>query len=303
VKGNLAEQSRRRSRRIFRHSGSFPIPFRILQSPTTDQFYSQEDLFFDSEPTLDSDKMSTSGFPQAIPVSQPVPPTPVQLFSQVLVLNNTKELHVLIAANQAQFTAKEFIDQIQYQGFERNGFILSAARRISASQMLRLAIIGAIRGANFDKIIKSSEKVDDDLKKLVTDNVVKRKAVGSTDITILRCTAALPQWCAFFLGSAGVQKKIASLDCPASLQFPSAGSLPMSKIVRKQHIQFSMHFSKLIKGTFNENIYMTMMGNTIPLDEIPDSVRLVLGDRDTSFDVSVYIEEVKKELGTAVVKV
>jgi hypothetical protein len=229
-------------------------------------------------------------------------PTPEQLFVQVLALNNTKELHALITANQALFNAKSFIDGVQYQGFERNAFILSAAKKLNASQMLRLAIIGAIRGANFDKIVKSSEKVDDDLKSLVTSGVVKRKAVGSTDITILRCTAALPQWCAFFLGTAGVQKKISSLDCPAALQFPSAGSLPMSKPIRLQHIRFSMHFSKLIKGTFNENIYLTMMSNTIPEDEIPDSVRLILGTNDPQVDAVSYIEEVKKELGTAVVK-
>jgi hypothetical protein len=286
-----------RKRRQFRNSGSNLVP--LILSPRrelAEQFYSQEDLFSDQS----SEMEGSAPMPPLLPV--PAQLTPAQLFDRTLKLANVNEFNQLILQNQALFNPNEFVDNIRYQGFERDSFILSAAQRITASQMLRLAIIGAIRGANFDKIMRSSLKVDEDLKQLATAGTIKRKAVGSTDITVLRCTAAIPQWAAYFMGKAGVAKKIGNLDCPAALQFPGAASLPMSKEVRLQHVKFSIHFSKLIKGEFNENIYMTMMQNIIPAGQIPDELRLVLGTYDQNVDVTPSIEAYKKEIGTAVVK-
>jgi hypothetical protein len=283
-----------RKRRIFRHSTSSLIPLQLGKDQVTDHFYSEQDLFDNqSEMAVPS----TSGAGLAAP-----PATNEQLFHSPLVITNTKQLYDMIAVNQAAFQASEFVDSIRYQGFERSSFIIAAALQISSSQFIRLALIGAIRGANFEKIQKSSAKLDDDIVSLFTRSIVKRKANGPKEITILRCTAAIPQWCAYFLGQSSVVKKLPNMECPASLQFPAAGSLPMSKELRLQHIRFCMYFSKVIKGTFNENIYMTMMNNPIPTEEIPDMLRLVLGSPDTTVDVMGYIEEVKKEIGSSVVK-
>jgi hypothetical protein len=229
-------------------------------------------------------------------VTPPQAQQPIDYFTVPLTLVNTKQFYDLIAQNQSRFNIKDFVDSVAYQGFERTAYLFHAASVINASQMLRLAIIGAIRGANFDKIVKSSEKVDDDLKALVSSGVIKRKATGSKELTILRCTAALPQWAAFFLGRAGVQKKIPTLECHACLQFPAAASLPMSKQVRIEHIRFSMQFSKLIKGPFSENIYMAMVSNPIPLSEIPDELKLILGAYDPGFDTMAAITTMSKEL-------
>jgi hypothetical protein len=224
------------------------------------------------------------------------------MFKSALTFRDTKQFNDLVRLNADAFSAAEFIDDIKYQGFERESFIIEAAKRISASQMIRLGLIGAIRGANFKKIKENSTKIDNDLVKLSDDGIVLRRATKSNDITVLRCTSAIPHWCAYFMGKAAVSKKIPSLECPASLQFPAAASLPMSKVVRLQHVRFSMHFSKLIKGQFNENIYMTMFENPIPLDQIPDELKLVLGTPDNNVDLKPTIEEVQKELGTALVK-
>lgn len=229
-------------------------------------------------------------------------PVPVDFFNATLQISLTKELHDLIVVNSGKFDYRKYIDDIKYQGFERSGFIVAALKQISPNQFLRLAILGAIRGANFEKIKDSSTAIDQDLKDLFTSGVVKRKAVKSTDITVLRCTASLPQWCVYFMGQAPVQKKLPGLECHASLQFPAAGSLPMSDKIRLDHIRFSMAFSKVIGGRFDENIYMAMMSNPIPAQEIPDTVKLILGEHDVSHDQRQLIEDVKKELGVSLVK-
>jgi hypothetical protein len=231
-------------------------------------------------------------------------PAPIDYFNIPLSLKDVKQFHDVIVNNQSRFQAHNFVQDIQYRGFERSSFIIAAALKITASQMIRLAIIGAIRGANFKKIVGSSEKVDADLVKLVDDKVVLRTAVGSSDITILRCTAAIPQWCAYFLGTAAVQKKMPSMECPAALQFPAAGSLPMSREVRLQHIKFCIYFSKMIKGVFKESIYMAMMSNTVDPREIPDEVKMILGANEPNLDVTKYIDDIKKEAtGSEIVKV
>lgn len=254
------------------------------QSLNLDQYSSEQNLF----------EMSQPG---------PVAHTPnVDFFNTTLSITQAKELHDLISVNMGRFDFKKYVDDIKYQGFERTGFILAALKQISANQFLRLAILGAIRGANFEKIKDSSTAIDQDLKDLFTNGIIKRKAVRSTDITILRCTASLPQWCVYFMGQAPVQKKVPNLECHASLQFPAAGSLPMSRKVRIEHIKFSMNFSKIIGGKFDENIYMAMMSNPIPPSEIPDNVKMILGDHDPSQDQRQVLEDVKKELGVALTR-
>jgi len=192
-----------------------------------------------------------------------------------------------------EFDVTSFVDAIKYQGFNRDEFVNSALRRISAHQMIRLALMGSIRGANFEKIAKSSSAIDADILELHTKNIVLRRATKSTDITVLRCSAAIPQWTAYFMGTAGVPKKFGSLSCPASLQFSAAGALPMSAQVRAQHVQFAVHFSRVIGGDFNENIYMAMVNNMLSLSEVPDQLKAILGvssnDEARQVDVAAII--------------
>jgi len=84
---------------------------------------------------------------------------------------------------------------------------------------------------------------------------------GTESISCQRITAATADLCAFFLKKAGISKRI-DVDCPAWLQFPSAGSLPLTATLRAQHIEFSRKFSSLIGGSFNEQIYFQMSQNT-----------------------------------------
>jgi hypothetical protein len=209
------------------------------------------------------------------------------------------QIHSLIQTYMQQFDAKGFIDNIKYQGFNRDEFIRSSIARISASQMLRLALMGAIRGANFDKISRSSAAIDGDLSRLASSGTIKRTARRADDITILRCTSAIPQWAAYYMSQVGVVKKLPGIQCPAFLQFPAAASLPMSGQLRHAHVQFSIQFSKVIGGIFNENIYMAMFNNQLSMSEIPDQIRMHLGinseEESRNVDVAnMLAEEVRR---------
>lgn len=196
-------------------------------------------------------------------------------FNTTMTNVDATKLNQIINQYMANFDPHSFIDGIKYQGFNREEYIKSSLAKITVHQLLRLALIGAIRGANMEKIIKGSKQMDADLVQIVKDNIVVRSARRSDDITILRCTAAIPQWVAYFMGQSAVVKKF-QLACPACLQFPAAGSLPMSPRIRSLHVQFAIHFSRVIGGDFNENIYMAMFNNQISLSEISDELKLVL---------------------------
>jgi len=84
--------------------------------------------------------------------------------------------------------------------------------------------------------------------------------------------AATADLAAFYLKKLNIPKRISSLLCPSWLQFPSAGSLPLDGILRQQHLEFAIQFSKLITqgpntvgnavGGFNQQIYDQMVNNT-----------------------------------------
>lgn len=198
-------------------------------------------------------------------------------FDQTLTNFSAIDLHNLISQYMSQFDAATFVQNIRYQGFNREEFIREALTKITPHQMLRLALIGAIRGANMNKIMSSSAAIDEDIARLAAGDLLKRTARRSGDITILRCTSAIPQWCAYYMAQAGVVKKVPASACPSWLQFPSAAALPMSAQLRHAHIQFSIAFSKVIGGVFNENIYMAMFNNQLEWREVPDMLKHELG--------------------------
>jgi len=163
-----------------------------------------------------------------------------------------------------------FIRGIEYQGFDRLLYIKHALTLMSVSVFSRFAIIGALRGSNFEKIKDSCENMPSDLPASFTTCGFVKTPKKRKDLTILRNTASIPHWCVYWFRKAGVEKKIPGSGCPAELQFPGAASLPMSREVRMQHIDFCFQFSQLLTGgKFNLNIYLVAMKNAIPISEIP----------------------------------
>lgn len=172
----------------------------------------------------------------------------------------------------------EFIRAIEYQGFNRAAYIQNALRRMSVSVFSRFAIIGAVRGSNFTKIVDTCDQMPQDLITNYNSLGFVTKPKKRFDLTILRCTASTPHWCAYWMHKAQVEKKIEDCDCPPYLQFPGAASLPMSETLRRQHIEFCARFSSLLPGgKFNLNIYMTAYTNVIPMSELPADILLLLG--------------------------
>ena len=192
-------------------------------------------------------------------------------------------LNYLHAKSMLNFS--EFIEGISYQGFNRLEYIKSSLKKVSVSVFCRFAILGAIRGSNFDKIKDSCLHMPSDLSTLVSRGDIVKKAKKRDDMTILRFTASIPHWVSFWLFQIDVPKKIESEECPGWLQFPGAASLPMGKKQRLQHISFCKAFSALLPGgSFNGNIYFVAYTNQIPVSDVPTILKehLGVGAQDTT---------------------
>lgn len=205
------------------------------------------------------------------------------IWSDVIAGTNAVMLHRFITAisQTDTFDAHGFINNIQYQGFDREYYIKAALKKVSISIFLRFAILGAVRGSNFKKITDTCLDMPQDLQNIYSTGIIVKKASKKDELTILRFTASVPQWCAYYMHSASIEKKIPNEECPGWLQFPGAASLPMSEDLRKQHIKFSISFSKLLPGgSFSETIYLTAYNNMIPMAEIPQALMLQMGVRN-----------------------
>jgi hypothetical protein len=196
-----------------------------------------------------------------------------------------------IAVMEKEYDLASFIRGIEYQGFDRLYYIKVALAKMSVSLFCRFAILGAIRGSNFTKVVETCEIMPQDMISGFTSLGFVKTPKKRDHLTILRCTASIPHWCSYFLAKAEVEKKL-QLPCPASLQFPGAASLPMSKSVRIQHLEFCVAFSSLLPGgTFNFNIYQTAMSNQIPIVSIPQEVLLLLEVSSSSESHSLTEDE------------
>lgn len=186
------------------------------------------------------------------------------------------------ASTEQEYDLTSFIRAIEYQGFDRAFYIKHCLGKMSISVFARFAILGAVRGSNFKRITETCDNMPQDLIDAFTRCSFVKTPSKRTDITILRCTASIPHWCAFYLNKANVAKKLNAL-CPAPLQFPGAASLPMSREIRMQHIAFCQAFSMLLPGgRFRLSIYLTAMSNLIPVADIPAPVLAILNVSSSS---------------------
>lgn len=201
------------------------------------------------------------------------------LWNTVLVGAAVKQIEQILSRSKADsaYDMTAFIRGVEYQGFDRLFYIKHALTKMSVSVFARFAIIGAIRGSNFTKICDSCETMPGDLISGFTSCGFVKTPKRRTDLTILRNTASIPHWCAYWNIKAVIVKKIPTNDCDSALQFPGAASLPMSRTVRMNHLRFCSEFSQLLPGgRFNLNIYLTAMKNSIPVTDIPAEVLSIL---------------------------
>lgn len=150
-----------------------------------------------------------------------------------------------------------YYEAFRYHGFDRMEVLFNLYEVVqdkeTAHQLIMLcAIQGPVR-ASIAKLLGGKTPID--LK--IPASGVK----GTSRISCQRVTAATADLAAYFLKKANFPKRLVH-DCPAWLQFPSAGSITMPENVRLLHIDFSRKFSVLIGGVFNEQIYATMVANS-----------------------------------------
>jgi hypothetical protein len=218
----------------------------------------------------------------------------MSLFNASYEYKNENELFDLIRSGVVDIDMKALYDQVRYQGFNRIDFLKFALRSVSPATMIKIAMIGAVRGSNFAKILETPN-LPVDVKNLMDNGtILNRKATRTSDITITRCTAAMPEWSAYALMQAGVPGRLSKLDLDPCLQFPAAGSLPMSLKVRKDHIEFSAQFSRLINGSFKATIYKAMYNDTVKVANIHPDLLPKLGvtrDADAVVDIDRLLEE------------
>jgi len=215
------------------------------------------------------------------------------MWNDVMKFDSDKlEVVMKLASTDPDYELTSFIQKIEYQGFDRLFYIKTALSKMSVSMFCRYAILGAVRGSNFDRIVETCEEMPKDLIAGFTSLKFVKTPKKRDELTILRCTASIPHWCAYYLRQANIAKKL-NMSCPAPLQFPGAASLPMSKEVRMWHISFCQSFSALLPGgRFRVTIYMTAMSNLIPVTYIPNAVLELLGVSSASESYRLTDEEV-----------
>ena len=179
------------------------------------------------------------------------------------------DVHVWISKiyDIAKYTEEDFIalyDTYKYKGFERLEVLKALKLKINDPELVIHAIIVcALNGP----VRASQTKLKNG--KTLQDMGVPASVRGEKAVSCGRITAATADLAAFFLKKFNCPKKIES-ELPGWLQFPSAASIKMPDNIRSLHKQFSINFSKVIGGEFNESIYNTMVQNSY----IDDKLRL-----------------------------
>lgn len=152
---------------------------------------------------------------------------------------------------------KSYYEEFSYKGFNRKDVLKELKRAVpDLKTSIQIIIVCALSGP---KRAARTKLLDG--KTIENHGIPASGAKGTKNISCQRITAATADLAAFYLKKLNVPKRI-MVDCPAWLQFPSAGSITLPEHLRNQHYDFSKRFSQLIGGVFNEQIYMTMINNS-----------------------------------------
>jgi len=151
---------------------------------------------------------------------------------------------------------KSMMELYSYRGFDRVKVLTQMKEVIPDTRVaLHLIVAIALRGPQAASKLKIlGDKTAQDMR--IPANGGKGKEI----LTCSKIQAATADIAAYVLKKMNVPKRI-NAECPAWLQFPSAGSIKLPAPLRVQHIEFSKEFSKRIGGAFNESIYFQMEQN------------------------------------------
>jgi hypothetical protein len=186
--------------------------------------------------------------------------------SEIKTTVNTQEedeklaLYVTELYDTEKISNDEFDSWIQsysYKGFDRKQVLRELRKKVPDPKVAQqIILICGLLGP------QRASRMQLQNGKMVSSYGIPASGMKGTDgISCQRITAATADLCALFLKRAGIPKRV-NVACPAWLQFPSAGSLPLTNELRIQHIEFSQKFSTLIGGIFNDQIYFQMSQNS-----------------------------------------
>jgi hypothetical protein len=179
--------------------------------------------------------------------------------------------------NHVEYSSAELYDIIRYEGFEPESYLRAMrAKGFTIKEMVIIAFTGAVRGNAIDKFSDKLVRAGVSANKI---NLLKRSTRQSKadDLSINRTTSALAPYASYLLKVHGVPGKMTH-ELPACLQFPAAGALPLNEAHRIAHKDWSIKFSALIGGTFNEQIYNTMESRRFDLTRFPAEIRTALSE-------------------------
>jgi hypothetical protein len=150
-----------------------------------------------------------------------------------------------------------YYETIQYRGYNRELvlkqlLIVTGGDQTLAAQMI-IAI--ALRGPRIASQLRLRNG-----KSCAEMGIAATGGKGSDKFTCNKIQAATADLAAFYLKRLVVPKRV-NIDLPGWLQFPSAASIKMPDLIRKNHRIFAETFSSLIGGKFNEQIYEQMAMN------------------------------------------
>lgn len=151
----------------------------------------------------------------------------------------------------------EIYEELKYDGFNKLE-VLSDLRRLTTGpeEVIEIIIACSLRGP-----IQAAKLTLSNGKTISQMGIRGSGLKGQKGISCSRIAAATADLAAYYLKRLQVPKRL-NVDCPAWLQFPSAGSIKMPDLIRQQHIEFSRKFSELIGGEFNDQIYSQMVANS-----------------------------------------
>jgi len=153
---------------------------------------------------------------------------------------------------------KLWFDTYSYKGFNREKTISELKKKIpNPKEAQQVILICGLVGPQ-----RASRTILINGKTVSSYGIPASGVKGTSGISCQRIMAATADLCAYFLKSMNAPKRLPNHDCPAWLQFPSAGSITMPNDIRILHEDFSRKFSTLIGGSFNESIYLAMATNS-----------------------------------------
>lgn len=164
-------------------------------------------------------------------------------------------------------TVLELYDLYKYQGFERQEILKQAFDKLKSPKLVaELIILCAVQSPSK----AAHQKLTNGLTPTQM-GIPYSGQKGTKNLSCTRLTAATADLAAYYLKKIpNLPRKIADLDLPAWLQFPSAASITLPQKYRKLHREFSEKFSTKInadgKFPFNAEIYEQMEMNSY-LDE------------------------------------